>query len=111
MVSSAPRQSDPSASALPSWLACGKTVSLLLYVKPGSKTDAVMGEFDGRLKISLNAPAVDGRANEALIRFLSKKLGVPKSAVEIVQGATSRLKRVSIKGASAQSVTRAFLSP
>jgi uncharacterized protein (TIGR00251 family) len=54
-----------------------------------------MGE---RLKISVNAPPVDGKANEAVIRVLAETFGVQKSAIEIVRGETGRRKTVRIRG-------------
>ena len=52
------------------------------------------GLHDGRLKIALRAPPVDGKANEALIQHLAERLGVSKGDVSVVSGATGRRKRV-----------------
>ncbi len=49
----------------------------------------------------LTAPPVEGKANEALARFLGRALGVPPSAVRVVQGASGRDKRVAVAGVSA----------
>jgi uncharacterized protein (TIGR00251 family) len=59
---------------------------------------------DGSLKIRLTAPPVDGAANEALIAYLSKALGVSKSSVEIVSGHTSREKRIRISGINEEDI-------
>jgi len=88
------------------WIVASNPVALLLYVKPGAKTDAVAGEFDGRLKIQLAAPATEGKANARLVRFLSEKLGVPKNALEIAQGTSSRLKRVLVSGVNPEEAAR-----
>ena len=73
---------------------------LRVRVTPRAKQTALAGltEVDGRpaLAIRLAAPPVDGAANAALIRFLAEALAVPKSAVRIVSGETSRLKTVSL---------------
>ena len=74
---------------------------LTVHAQPGAKRDAVVGEYDGKLKIALTAPPVDGKANEKLLRFLSEKTGVAKSALELIAGATSRAKRILFKGVSA----------
>ena len=60
-----------------------------------------MGVHDRALKVSLTAPPVDGAANEALIKLLSKLLRVPKGAVSIVQGRESRDKVLRISGVDA----------
>ncbi len=87
------------SSSLPEWLSATEDgVSLLVHVQPGAKKDAVTGNFNGRLKISLSAPPVDGKANERLIRWLSKKLGLPRSSLTLVSGLASRDKRLLIRG-------------
>lgn len=83
--------------SLPSWLAVsGEAMLIAIHAQPGAKRDALCGEFNGRLKIALNAPPVDGKANQKLIQFLSKRLGTSKSAISIVQGETSRDKKIRI---------------
>ncbi len=57
-----------------------------------------MGLHNGRLKIKISAPPVDGKANQALIEFIAKALGVSKSKVEIVKGHSSKLKTLKISG-------------
>lgn len=73
-------------------------VALMLHCQPGAKVTRVMGEHDGRLKISLNAPAVENKANEVLIVWLADQLNVPKRQVELLSGQTGRKKRVLIRG-------------
>ncbi len=63
-------------------------------VQPKSAQNAIVGEHDGALKIKLNAPPVEGKANKALVQFLAKWLRCPKSSLEIVSGQTSRSKRL-----------------
>ena len=76
------------------------TVSLRLRVQPGAKRTEVAGEHgegtQARLKVRLAAPAVDGKANAALVRFLALAFGVPPSRVTLLRGETSRQKTVRI---------------
>ena len=70
---------------------------LSVRVQPGARRSAVAGIWNNEaLKIALRAPAVDGKANEALIDFLSEKLKIRKSSIFIVTGHTSRCKLVHI---------------
>ena len=62
------------------------------------------------VKVRLAAPPVDGAANEELIRFVAERLGVPRSAVRIAAGATSRRKVVEVDGALAGTVRAALLA-
>lgn len=57
-----------------------------------------MGDHDGRLKIQLAAPPVEGKANAALVRFLADTLSIVRAQVEVVGGATSRRKTVRLAG-------------
>jgi uncharacterized protein len=66
-------------------------------VQPKSAQNAIVGEHDGALKIKLNAPPVEGKANKALVQCLAKWLRCPKSALEIVSGQTSRSKRILVR--------------
>jgi len=79
---------------------------LLIHCQPGAKVTRVMGEHGGRLKMALNAPAVDNKANEALVAWLSERLSVPRRQVEIVSGQTSRQKRVVVRGLDVQTLLR-----
>jgi len=72
-----------------------------VHAQPGAKRDRVAGDFNGRLKIALAAPPVDGKANAHLMKFLAKLLGVPKSAIALVSGETMRDKRLRIDSVSA----------
>jgi uncharacterized protein (TIGR00251 family) len=74
-------------------------VILELHVQPGAKRSEFAGQHGDRIKLRLAAPAVEGRANEALIEFLAGYFGVPKRNVRIASGLKSRQKRVIIEGA------------
>lgn len=65
-------------------------------LKPRSSRCAVIGESEGVLVCAVNAPPVDGKANEALIELLSKHFDVPKKALELVAGLASKNKRVRV---------------
>jgi len=74
---------------------------LELHVQPGAKTTAVVGEHGGRLKLKIAAPAVDNKANAHLLAWLATQLGLPKSAVRLVRGESSRQKTVAVCGVDA----------
>ena len=75
--------------------------SFQVRVQPRARRNAVAGDIDGALKISLTAPPVEGRANEACIEFLAKLLKAPKSSFSIAAGATTRNKVIHVLGISA----------
>jgi uncharacterized protein (TIGR00251 family) len=79
-------------------------VTLSVRIQPRASKNGVSRMEDGSLKIRLTAPPVDGAANEALIAYLSKALGVSKSSVEIVSGHTSREKRIRISGINEEDI-------
>ncbi len=81
------------------WLRQEKNDVLLeVLVQPRASKSEVIGEHDGRLKVRLKAPPVDGAANKELIAFFSKRFGVPKQAVQLEAGSSSRRKRIRIVG-------------
>jgi uncharacterized protein (TIGR00251 family) len=73
---------------------------LTIRVVPGSSKNKVAASEGDVLRVKLTAPAVEGRANQALIAFLAKRLHVPKGKVTIVSGPFSRVKRVRVEGLS-----------
>jgi uncharacterized protein (TIGR00251 family) len=79
-------------------------VVLLVRVQPRASKDEIAGVMDGALKVRLQAPALEGRANEALCEYLASLLKTPKSAVRILSGERSRIKRVEIRGVSEQQI-------
>jgi uncharacterized protein len=80
------------------WKEVPGAVELLVLVQPRASRTKVVGEHDGRIKIALAAPPVDGEANAALIEFLSDTLDVRKSDVTLLDGDTGRRKRLSVRG-------------
>lgn len=78
----------------------GDTVILVLHVQPGAKHTSVAGLHGEALKIRLAAPPIEGRANEALLRFIADQFGVPLRNVELMQGGQSRHKRIAVRGST-----------
>jgi len=67
-----------------------------LRAQPGARRSAVVGVWNGCLKIAVRAPAEDGRANEELLTVLADALELPRRALTLERGAQARLKQVSI---------------
>jgi len=84
-------------------------VVLAVKVVPGASKTAIAGEYDGMLKIKLSAPPQKGKANQCLIEFVARRLGVKKKAVSIVSGHTSALKKVQICGLTAEEVVSGLI--
>ena len=74
----------------------GATFSVKVH--PHARKNAITGELGEALKLALTAPAIEGKANVACIKFLAEVLGVPRSSITIVAGETSRQKRVRVAG-------------
>jgi uncharacterized protein (TIGR00251 family) len=80
------------------------SVSFAVRVQPRASKNEVAGVMDGALKIRLQAPAVEDRANQALCAFLAELLKRPKSAVRLLAGERGRTKRVEIVGVTTQEI-------
>jgi len=76
----------------------GDCITLILHVQPGAKKTSVAGLHGDALKIRLAAPPIEGRANEALLRFIADTFKVPLRNVELKQGEQSRHKRLEVHG-------------
>lgn len=72
-------------------------IAFSVFIQPRSSKNMISGIYDGALKIKLTAPPVGGAANKMCVSFLAKRLGVPKSAVEIISGFSSRKKRILVR--------------
>ena len=83
--------------------------SFAVYVTPRAGRSEVAGERDGAVWVRLAAPPVEGKANAALIALVAERLGVPKGAVEIVAGASSRAKRLRVAGVPADRARQRLL--
>jgi uncharacterized protein len=84
----------------------GDAVTLSVKIHPRAKKNALTGELDGALKVSLTAPPIDGKANHACIDFFAKLLKVPRSSVTIASGLSSRMKVIRVSGLSAEEVRK-----
>jgi hypothetical protein len=71
---------------------------LKIHLAPRSSRNQLVSCTDDQLKIKITAPPVEGRANQALIAFLAKQLGIAKSRVELAGGETSKQKKIKIHG-------------
>ena len=80
-----------------------------VHVVPNAKVAKVVGEHGGAIKLKLRAPAVEGKANAALIEFLANQLGIPQRQIVIEGGEKSRDKLIRIDGLSADDVRRQLL--
>jgi uncharacterized protein (TIGR00251 family) len=83
-------------------------VCLRIRAQPRARKTEVLGLHDGALKIRLVAPPVDGKANQALVKFLARRLGVAPSAVRVIAGEKNRNKTLHVSGVSAAAVRAAF---
>jgi uncharacterized protein len=72
-------------------------MKLRVKVKPGSKTDVVIREADGSLKVKIKAQPVEGKANKYLVEFLSGLLFLPKSKITLLKGETNSFKTLEIE--------------
>lgn len=86
-------------------------VELDVLVVPRSSRNQIVGEHDGRLKVQLNAPPVEGEANAALVALFAKTFGIKKKEVELVSGETGRRKRIRLNGVSKAEALRALSAP
>lgn len=96
------------------WCSSGpKGIRITVQITPNAKKSEVIGVLDDALKIRLQAQPIEGKANEALTRYLADVLDVPKSAVTITHGHTSKRKSIEIASASlkVEDVRRALLPP
>jgi uncharacterized protein (TIGR00251 family) len=78
--------------------------TLTLHIQPGAKKTEFAGLHGDALKIRLAAPPVDGKANDALIKFIAETLRLPKSAVNLISGQSSRRKVLEVIGTEAPRV-------
>lgn len=82
------------------------TARLVVHVVPRAKRTEVAGRHGDAIKIKLKAPPVDGAANAELVRFVAERLDIPRSAVTITAGHTSRRKTLQIEGVDATAASR-----
>lgn len=78
----------------------GNNVTLTLHIQPGAKRSELAGLHGDALKIRLAAPPIEGRANDALLRFIAELFNVPLREVELLRGLQSRHKMVKVTGSN-----------
>ena len=85
--------------------------ALALRITPRASKNSIVGvQSDGTIRIHITAPPVDDKANQALVGFLSEVLGVPRSRIEIVAGASGRDKLVSVLDMDARTAHERILA-
>ena len=95
----------------PNWLKqTPKGIALSLHCQPGAKQTKVLGLHDDCLKIALQAPPLENKANALLVAWLSKQLKVPQKQIQFISGQNSRKKRIEIQGdISAEQIIHAVM--
>lgn len=83
-------------------------VRLHLHVQPGASTSEVVGLHGNRIRLRIQSPPVEGRANEAVIAWIAEELGVPRRAVTLVRGEKSRQKTIEVSGTTVEQARAAF---
>jgi len=78
--------------------------TIRVHILPNAKLDKVVGDYGDAIKIKLRAPAMEGKANAALIRFLAAQLGILPRQIALMRGEKSRDKLIRIKGLSEREV-------
>jgi uncharacterized protein (TIGR00251 family) len=81
---------------------------LPVRAQPGARRQGVLGEHDGALRVAVTAAPDKGKANQAIAKILGTSLGIPKSDVELVGGASSRQKRFLLRGMSLEQAVAAL---
>lgn len=85
-------------------------VRVSVHVQPRATRSEIVGLHGTALKVRLQAPPVDGAANEALVTLLAERLGVARRAVRVVAGASARAKTVEVDGTT-EAAVRALAAP
>lgn len=80
------------------WRAIDGGVEIAVRVTPRASRDEIGGVAGDRIAVRLRAPPVEGEANDALVRFLAKAIGIRKSQITLIAGSTGRLKRLRLAG-------------
>lgn len=92
-----------------SWITESKNgVVIQVHATPRASRNQIQGLHGEAIKIRLQAPPVDGKANENLIDFIAETLGVPRHQITLLSGQTSRRKRLGIPGVNSSQAARAF---
>jgi len=99
--------------SLPPYVQQEKSGALLLHLKiqPNASSSKIAGQHGQRLKIRLQSPPQNGKANRELLRFLSKLLKIPKSSLDLIRGQTSRDKTIRIEDVTLDQLLAALEKP
>jgi hypothetical protein len=102
---------ESSSSSAQSWLRPHpKGCTLSVRIQPGARRNAILGIHgegaNTALKIAIQAPPIEGRANEALITWLAARLGLARSQIELLTGATARSKILLLCGTHVEEVQK-----
>ncbi len=89
-------------------MGCVSGTDIAVRVTPRARSDEILGERDGVLRVRVSAPPVDDRANAAVCRLIAKRVGARPSGVAVVRGAHSREKVVRVRGLSGRELARAL---
>ena len=93
------------------WLTPTRDGALIrIHLVPRASSSSVEGTHGDALTVRLDAPPVDGKANRALVEFVAERLEIPRSAVVLVRGETSRAKTLQVTGLAAETI-RSRLAP
>lgn len=84
------------------------SIEFSVRVVPRASKSAIAGEYESALRVRIASAPVDGAANDELIRFLAKTLGIAKSSVAIIAGNTSKNKRIRVAGITSAEVKTAL---
>ena len=87
-----------------------KEILLKIYLQPRSSRNEIVGPHRDGVKVKVTAPPLEGKANEALLRFLAKELGISSSCIEILKGHHSREKILRISYSNALTLKRKSIS-
>lgn len=86
------------------------TAVIEIKVIANARRNEVSGRMaDGKIKVRINQKPVAGKANQAIVEFLSEKLSVPKTAIQIITGDRSKIKRIQIDGMERTEAERKLL--
>ncbi len=84
---------------------------LQVQVRPNAPKNEITSYIDGWLHIKIAAPPLKGKANKELVAFLSRKLGIAKSNVNVIKGQTARKKLITVDSLSHEDTLKALLPP
>lgn len=87
----------------------GAALRIAVQVMPNAARSEVLGEIEGALKVRLKALPIDGRANDALVRFIADLLAVPKGRVSVTHGLSSRQKLLEVETAMDVATAKSLL--